>query len=60
MTTMLRNRLFLKGIVFGSILGVLTGSLVAFQVGSNRDVVKASFSRLTRRKQQLDYSKLMV
>ncbi len=36
MTTMFRNRLFLQGILFGGLMGLITGTLLAFQVGNDR------------------------
>ncbi|HKD75190.1 MAG TPA: hypothetical protein VKB76_06830 [Ktedonobacterales bacterium] len=61
MTTTLRNRLFLKGIIFGGIFGLLVGSLVAFQVSAARvDTIKGSMVMWRRRKKAPDYSKLLV
>jgi hypothetical protein len=36
MTTMFRNRFFLQGILFGGLMGLITGTLLAFQVGNDR------------------------
>jgi hypothetical protein len=62
MMTTFRNRIFLKGILFGGLLGLLIGSLAAFQIGTNRvDTVKGTMIRWVRRnKSPVDYSKLFV
>jgi hypothetical protein len=62
MTTTLRNRLFLRGIILGGALGVLVGSVMAFQIGNNRvDTIKGTMIRWARRnKSPIDYSKMYV
>ena len=61
MTTTFRNELFLKGILFGGIFGLLVGSLVAFQVSTTRiDTVKGSVVTWRRRRKAPDYSTLRV
>ena len=60
-TTTLRNRLFLRGILFGGAFGLLVGSVVAFQVSTTRvDTVKGSVVTWMRRKKAPDYSTLRV
>ena len=36
MTKTFRNRFFLQGILFGALMGLVVGTLVAFQVGNER------------------------
>jgi ABC-type uncharacterized transport system permease subunit len=60
-TTALRNRFFLTGILCGALFGVVTGTLLAFGVGNNRvDTVRVSLTRLVRRERSPDYSKIFV
>ncbi len=60
MTTTFRNRFFLAGILFGSLFGLLTGSLVAFQVGSNRQAMQQIIVRRWRRRQPIPYNNIRV
>jgi gas vesicle protein len=62
MTKMFRNRLFLQGILFGGVSGLVVGSLVALQIGSTRvDGARHSILRIVRRKQpRIDYRHLVV
>lgn len=62
LTTSLRNKLFLRGIGIGSLIGLVVGSIVAFELGSNSNVMRASMVRFIRRnkKTPVDYSKIFV
>lgn len=43
-----KNRFFITGILFGGLFGLLAGSLVAFQVGSNREAIREVVVRRNR------------
>lgn len=63
MTKVFRNRLFLQGILFGGLAGLVVGTTVAFQVGTER--VESAQRRavrwiMRRNKPAPDYSKLYV
>lgn len=46
----LRNRLFVEGIVLGGMCGIVLGSLIAFQVGSERvSAARRLMDRMVRR-----------
>lgn len=46
----LRNRFFVEGIVLGGMCGVVLGSLIAFQVGSERvSAARRLMERMVRR-----------
>ncbi len=46
----LRNRFFVEGIVLGGMCGVVLGSLIAFQVGSERvSAARRLMERVVRR-----------
>ena len=62
MTKTFRNRFFYRGILFGSLVGLIVGTIVAFQVGNDRvDDARTSVIRWTRRnKAPVDYSKMIV
>jgi hypothetical protein len=48
----LRNRYFLEGVLLGSLAGVALGSLIAFQVSSERVMVaRRMVQRVVRHKQ---------
>lgn len=38
--TFFRNRMFLEGIAFGGICGIIIGSIIAFTVGNNVEHVR--------------------
>lgn len=38
--TFFRNRMFLEGIAFGGICGIIIGSIIAFTVGNNVENVR--------------------
>jgi len=49
----LRNRLFFEGIVLGGMCGVVLGSLIAFQVGSERvNAARRLVGRVVRHQEQ--------
>jgi len=54
----LRNRYFLEGVLLGSLAGVTLGSLIAFQVSSERiSVARRMVTRVVRPKQPaIDFS----
>ncbi len=56
----LRNRFFLEGIVLGSLCGVALGSLIAFQINSERiNTARRMFDRVVlRREPGIDFSLL--
>jgi len=56
----LRNRFFLEGIVLGSLCGVALGSLIAFQINSERiHTARRMFDRVVlRREPTIDFSLL--
>jgi len=62
MTKTLRNRLFLNGLIFGGVFGLVTGSIVALQFGDKRvNTVKGKMFRwVNRNKAPVDYSKIFV
>jgi hypothetical protein len=46
----LRNRFFVEGIVLGGVCGIVLGSLIAFQVGSERvTAARRLMERVVRR-----------
>lgn len=48
--TTLRNRFFVEGIVLGGMCGIVLGSLIAFQVGSERvSAARKLMERVVRR-----------
>ncbi len=48
----LRNRFFLEGIVLGSLCGVALGSVIAFQINSERiHTVRRLFERVVLRRE---------
>ena len=48
----LRNRFFVEGIVLGGMCGVVLGSLIAFQVGSERvSAARRLMERVVRRQE---------
>lgn len=50
--TTLRNRFFVEGIVLGGMCGVVLGSLIAFQVGSERvSAARRLMERVVRRQE---------
>ncbi len=56
--TTLRNRFFLEGVLLGSLAGVALGSLIAFQVSSERISAARRFvNRVVRpREPKIDFS----
>jgi hypothetical protein len=38
--TFFRNRMFLEGIAFGGICGIIIGSIIAFTVGNSMETVR--------------------
>jgi hypothetical protein len=60
-TKAFRNELFLKGIAFGGLFGLMVGSLIALQMGNPRvEHARASVWRRVRRPKSPDYSKIFV
>ena len=56
--TFFRNRMFLEGIAFGGICGIVIGSIIAFTLGeSSIEVVRRLQKRLSR-KRGIDYKYL--
>lgn len=50
--TTLRNRFFVEGIVLGGMCGVVLGTLIAFQVGSERvTAARKLMERVVRRQE---------
>lgn len=50
--TTLRNRFFVEGIVLGGMCGIVLGSLIAFQVGSERvSAARKLMERVVRRQE---------
>jgi gas vesicle protein len=62
MTKTFRNRMFLQGILFGGLMGLIVGTLVAFQVGNERiDDARDSMRRWARRnKSPINYKDMLV
>jgi hypothetical protein len=54
--TFFRNRMFLEGIAFGGICGIIVGSIIAFTIGeSSIRVIKKRFSARGRREAPFKY-----
>ena len=55
-----RNRLFILGIVLGSVAGFVVGSVVAMQVGERTvDLVRQGLQRLTGRREKVRFDLLL-
>jgi len=56
-----RNRLFLEGIAFGGVFGVILGSLIAFQVGEHAVLTARRLMKrvLVRQPQQVHFEYLL-
>lgn len=48
--TFLRNRMFLEGVAFGGICGVVIGSIIAFTLGESRILRRILGERFARRR----------
>lgn len=54
--TFLRNRLFLEGIAFGGICGIVIGSIIAFTLGeSGVGAVRKLLNKRARRNVRFEY-----
>lgn len=62
MTKTFRNRFFYQGILCGGLMGLIVGTLVAFQVGNERvDDARTSMIRwVHRKKSPIDYTNILV
>ncbi|HLQ28939.1 MAG TPA: hypothetical protein VK140_06850 [Ktedonobacteraceae bacterium] len=59
MMTFFRNRMFLEGIAFGGICGIIIGSIIAFTLGeSSIGAVRRFIDRRFSRKRGIDYKYL--
>lgn len=55
-----RNRLFLEGIAFGGIFGVIVGSVIAFQVGEHGVLtVRRLMQRVGRPQREIPFEYLL-
>jgi len=54
------NRLFVLGVFFGSLVGIVIGSVVAMQVGDRSiDLVRRGLRRLTGRREEVRFDLLL-
>lgn len=58
--TTLRNRFFVEGILLGGLCGVVLGSLIAFQIGSDRvQAARLLVGRVVRHQEPfIDYERI--
>lgn len=54
--TTLRNRFFVEGIVLGGMCGIILGSLIAFQVGTERmSAARRMMERMVHRQDEINH-----